>query len=326
MTPKIGYLLPTRELIMEGRPETGPLLRLAERAESLGFDSVWVGDSLTARPRHDPLTLLAAVAGRLPELTIGTAVLLPMLRNPVILAHQVATLDQLCAGKLILGVGFAADRPNIRAEFAAAGVPFEHRIGRMLEGLRLCKALWSGRPVDWNGRWQTSQAVVAPTPARAGGPSLWIGGNLAASLDRAGKFFDGWFPIAPSAADFAAGLVNVRDVARSRGRDPAAVTGAMYLTLSLDDDAARADDRLNNFLVRYYDQPAAATRRRQACYAGPSAGAADWLNAYIEAGASHLILRFAGEHERHLEAVAKMRYAQRAGCPLADSAVFAGHA
>src|ERR1700709_2206658 len=117
MKPKIGYLLPTREEIMEGRPETGPLLRLAERAKSLGFASVWVGDSLTARPRHDPLTLLAAVAARAPRVSIGTAVLLPMLRNPVVLAHQVATLDQIAAGKLILGVGFAADRPNIRAEF-----------------------------------------------------------------------------------------------------------------------------------------------------------------------------------------------------------------
>jgi alkanesulfonate monooxygenase SsuD/methylene tetrahydromethanopterin reductase-like flavin-dependent oxidoreductase (luciferase family) len=309
MTPKIGYLLPTREQIMEGRPETGPLLNLAARAQALGFDSVWVGDSLTARPRHDPLTLLAGVAGRVPGMTIGTAVLLPMLRNPVILAHQVATLDQLSEGKLILGVGFAADRPNIRAEFAAAGVPFEHRIGRMLEGLRLCKALWSGQPVDWNGRWQTTQAVVAPTPYRPGGPPLWIGGNLPPSLDRAGKFFDGWFPIAPSAADFGTGLARVRNVARERGRGPESVSGAMYLTLSLDDDAVKADDRLNNFLVRYYDQPAPVTRRRQACYAGPPAGVAEWLNSYAEAGASHLILRFAGDHERHMDAIAKMRQA-----------------
>src|ERR1700709_1086889 len=144
MKPKIGYLLPTREEIMEGRPETGPLLRLAERAKSLGFDSVWVGDSLTARPRHDPLTLLAAVAGRLPELTGGTAVQLPMRRNPVSVAHQVATLEQLCAGKLILGVGFAADRPNIRAEFAAAGVPFEPPDGRMARAIRPAQAPGSG--------------------------------------------------------------------------------------------------------------------------------------------------------------------------------------
>jgi alkanesulfonate monooxygenase SsuD/methylene tetrahydromethanopterin reductase-like flavin-dependent oxidoreductase (luciferase family) len=303
---QIGYLLPTREAIMEGRPETGALLTLAERAASLGFASIWVGDSLTARPRHDPLTLLAAVAARAPRLGIGTAVLLPMLRNPVILAHQAATLDQIADGKLILGVGFAADRPNIRAEFAAAGVPFEHRIGRMLEGLRLCKALWTGQPIDWDGRWQTTQAVIGPTPARPGGPPLWIGGNLAGSLDRAGRFFDGWFPIAPSPADFAAGLTHVRDVARHHHRDPAAITGAMYLTLSLDDDAAKADDRLNAFLERYYDTPAAGTRRRQAHYAGPPAGLPEWLDSYTRAGASYLVLRFAGDHERHLDTISKL--------------------
>jgi alkanesulfonate monooxygenase SsuD/methylene tetrahydromethanopterin reductase-like flavin-dependent oxidoreductase (luciferase family) len=60
-------------------------------------------------------------------------------------------LDRISEGNLVLGVGFAADLPNIRAEFVAAGVPFEHRIGRMMEGLRLCKALWSGQPVDREG-------------------------------------------------------------------------------------------------------------------------------------------------------------------------------
>jgi alkanesulfonate monooxygenase SsuD/methylene tetrahydromethanopterin reductase-like flavin-dependent oxidoreductase (luciferase family) len=309
MMPRIGYLLPTREHIMEGRPETGPLLDLAARASTLGFDAVWVGDSLTARPRHDPLTLLAGVAGRVPGIGLGTAVLLPMLRNPVILAHQVATLDQLAEGRLILGVGFAADMPNIRSEFAAAGVPFEHRIGRMLEGLRLCKTLWSGQPVDWDGRWQTTQAVVAPTPYRPGGPPIWIGGNLQGSLDRAGKYFDGWFPIAPSAPDFAAGVAHVRNVAREHGRDPSSISGAMYLTVSLDDDAAKAEDRLNRFLERYYSQPAPVLRRRQACYTGSAGGLAEWLDMYAEAGAGHLVLRFAGDHDRQLEAVAKLRHA-----------------
>src|SRR3954465_8364079 len=77
---------------MEGRPETASLLDLAVRAENLGFDSVWVGDSLLARPRHDPLTLLAAAAARTRKVMLGTAVFLPALRNPVVLAHQLATL------------------------------------------------------------------------------------------------------------------------------------------------------------------------------------------------------------------------------------------
>src|SRR5690348_4405973 len=110
--PKLGYLLPTRERVMEGRAETATLLVLAERAETLGFDAIWVGDSLLARPRHDPLTLLAAVAARTRKVEMGTAVLLPALRNPVVLAQQLATLDRIAEGRLILGVGIATDVPN----------------------------------------------------------------------------------------------------------------------------------------------------------------------------------------------------------------------
>jgi alkanesulfonate monooxygenase SsuD/methylene tetrahydromethanopterin reductase-like flavin-dependent oxidoreductase (luciferase family) len=183
---------------MEGRPEAASLLALAERAEGLGYDSLWVGDSLLARPRHEPLTLLAGVAGRVGRVSLGTAVLLPALRNPVLLAHQVATLDQVSEGRLILGI--AADVPNIRAEFGSAGVPFEKRVGRMLEGLRLCRALWTGEPVDWEGRWQVEGGVLAPTPHRPGGPPIWIGGSVQASLERAGRHFDGWFPTGPDAA------------------------------------------------------------------------------------------------------------------------------
>lgn len=307
MAPKLGYLLPTREQIMEGKPDAASLLELATRAEAEGFDSVWVGDSLLARPRHEPLTLLAGVAGRVPRVELGTAVLLPALRNPVLLAHQAATLDQVSEGRLILGVGFAADVANIRAEFAAAGVPFEKRIGRMMEGLRLCRALWSGQPVDWDGRWPVHQGVLAPTPFRTGGPPLWIGGNLATSLERAGKFFDGWFPVAPAADAFAAGLAQVREIAVAAGREPGSVTGAMYMTIALDENKTNAEARLHSFLERYYLRPAAEIRAHQAVYAGPSAGVAEYLDGYAKAGAGHLCIRSAGEHVSHMAALAGIR-------------------
>ena len=139
MPISIGYLLPTRESVMEGRPEAAPLLKLAERAEGLGYDSVWVGDSLLARPRHEPITLLSGVAGRTNRVQLGTAILIPALRNPVVMAHQVATLDQVSDGRTIIGVGIAADVSNVRQEFISAGVPWDKRVGRMLEGLRLCR-------------------------------------------------------------------------------------------------------------------------------------------------------------------------------------------
>ena len=307
MPPRIGYLLPTREQIMGGHPEAAPLLELAQRAERLGFDSVWVGDSLLARPRHEPLTLLAAVAGRLPRVEIGTAVLLPALRNPVLLAHQAATLDQISQGRLILGVGIAADVPNIRAEFASAGVPFDKRVGRMLEGVQLARALWTGKAVDWDGRWKVERGVLGPTPHRPGGPPLWIAGSLPASLERAGRIFDGWLPNSVEAPQWGEQWRQIQDIARNAGRDPNLLTGAMYLTAAIDDDTARANQRLDAYLERYYGQPAAVLRRRQMCYAGPGAGLLEWMRGYVAAGAQHLVMRFAGDHERHLDLVASMR-------------------
>jgi alkanesulfonate monooxygenase SsuD/methylene tetrahydromethanopterin reductase-like flavin-dependent oxidoreductase (luciferase family) len=307
MAPKIGYLLPTRENVMEGRPEAAPLLELAARAEGLGYDSIWVGDSLLARPRHEPLTLLAGVAGRVPRVELGTAVLLPALRNPVLLAHQVATLDQISEGRLILGVGFASDRPNIQAEFAAAGVPWDKRVGRMMEGLRLCQAFWAGQPVDWDGRWQVRGGVLAPTPYRPGGPPLWIGGNLQASLERAGRHFDGWFPNAANHAVYAEHWRQIKVIAAATGRNPERMTGAAYLTVSLDEDATRAEQRLDAFLEGYYGVPATVTRRRQVCYAGAAPGLAAWMAGYADAGATHLVVRFAGEHRQSLPVLETLR-------------------
>jgi alkanesulfonate monooxygenase SsuD/methylene tetrahydromethanopterin reductase-like flavin-dependent oxidoreductase (luciferase family) len=307
MGVRIGYLLPTREHVMAGQPQAAPLLQLAERAERLGFDSIWVGDSVLARPRHEPLTLLAAVASRLPRVEIGTAVLLPALRNPVLLAQQVATLDQIAEGRLILGVGIAADVPPIRREFTAAGVPFEKRVGRLLEGLRLARSLWSGQGVDWDGRWKLEGAVLGITPHRPGGPPIWIGGSLPASLERAGRFFDGWLPLAPAADEWARMWGEIKDIARSAARNSNAVTGAMYLTICVDENRDRANERLNHYLEHYYGQPAATTRRRQAFYVGPQDGLAEWLKGYARAGVHHLVLRIAGDHERHLDIVAALR-------------------
>lgn len=304
---RLGYLLPTREQIMEGRPDAASLLRLAEKAAGHGLDAIWIGDSLTARPRHDPLTLLAAVAARVPKVEIGTAVLLPALRNPVVLAHQVATIDQISEGRLILGVGIARDVPNIRAEFTAAGVPFEKRVGRMMEGLRLAKALWTGQPVDWDGLWSMKDAVLAPTPHRPGGPPLWIAGSLPVSLERAAKHFDGWMPNFGSATQWGQQWQEIDRLARDAGRDPAQLTGSIYLTISLDDDMAKANARLDAYLERYYSHPAAALRKRQECFAGPPSALAEYLSGYVKAGASHLILRFAGDHEKHFGYVAAVR-------------------
>ena len=308
MDLRIGYILPTREGVMEGRHEAAPITDLAAHAEACGIDTVWIGDSVLAKPRHDPLIMLAAIAGRTKTIEMGTAVLLPLLRNPVLLAQQLATLDQAAEGRFIVGIGIGDDSPPVRAEFEAVGVPFEKRVGRLIEAFQLCKALWSGKAVDWDGRWTLRGAVLGPKPYSAGGPPIWAAGNPPAALKRCARYFDGWFASGQSdAAAWATRWAEMQGYAREAGRDPAGLTGAAYFTLSLDDDEAAADDRLNHYLEQYYLLPAEVIRRAGGFYTGSRSGAVDWLMGFVEGGATHLALRIIGNHERNIEIAAQIR-------------------
>jgi len=221
-------------------------------------------------------------------------VLLPALRNPVLLAHAVGTLDQVAEGRILLGVGIAADTPAIRKEFAAAGVPWDRRVGRFLETLDICRRLWSRDHVSFAGKHFTLDDVtVEPKPHRRGGPPIWIGGSGPTALREAARF-DAWFPTGPSVEFFAEHFPRVRAAAREAGRSANAITGAAYVTLALDPSRAAAEERLHTFLETYYAAPARALMARQATYAGPIEGCVEWLQRWIAAGASHLSLRFAG--------------------------------
>ena len=290
---EFGLLIPTREAVMSGRADTAPLLALADRAEATGFDAVWIGDSLTARPRHEPLTLMAAIAGRTRRVKLGTAVLLPALRPPVVLAHIVGTLDRVAEGRVILGVGIAADNPAIRREFAAAGVPWERRVGRFLETMEICRALWRGDHVSFSGKHFTLDDVtMEPKPHRPGGPPIWIGGSGPTGLREAARW-DAWFPTGPSVEFFAEHFPKIQAAARAAGRDGDAVTGAAYVTIALDPSAAAAGERLATFLESYYAAPARTIMARQATYAGPVEGCVEWLQRWIDAGCRLLAVRVA---------------------------------
>ncbi len=122
--PKLGFLLPTRGLLLaEERPQSADrIIDLACRAEEAGLDSVWVGDSLTAKPRLEPLTALAAVAARTNRVRLGTSVLLMALRHPVLLAQTLGTVDLISRGRLMIAAG--------------VGGAFNARAGRRVESSR----------------------------------------------------------------------------------------------------------------------------------------------------------------------------------------------
>jgi alkanesulfonate monooxygenase SsuD/methylene tetrahydromethanopterin reductase-like flavin-dependent oxidoreductase (luciferase family) len=206
----------------------------------------------------------------------------------------VGTLDRVAEGRIILGVGIAGDMPAIRKEFAAAGVPWDRRVGRFLEILAICQALWTRDGVSFSGKHFTLDNVtMEPKPHRPGGPPIWIGGSGPTALREAARF-DAWFPTGPSVEFFAEHFPKIQAAARAAGRKPDAVTGAAYVTLAFDPNPAAAEQRLHSFLETYYSSPARTVMARQATYAGPIEGGAEWLQRWIDAGARHISLRFAG--------------------------------
>ena len=309
MSLSLGYLLPTRERIMVGVHETSQILDLASHADNIGLDSVWIGDSLLAKPRHEPLSLIAAIAGRTKNVKMGTAVLLPMLRNPVLLAHQVATIDQISEGRFIMGIGIARDVPAIRNEFEAAGVPFEKRIGTMIEQMQLCRALWSGEKTDWDGRWTVKDAELAPLPLTKGGPHIWSGGGVSAALKRSARYYDGWFPSGPgNGKDWSKSWTELQGYAQEAGRNPDDITGAAYVTVAINDNIAKANAELEEYLVNYYLRPAEEIRQQQYSVAGDRASVTAWINDFVECGAQHMCIRFTGsDDEKQMDQLARLR-------------------
>jgi alkanesulfonate monooxygenase SsuD/methylene tetrahydromethanopterin reductase-like flavin-dependent oxidoreductase (luciferase family) len=307
---RIGVSLPTRQGAGYAGKPIQHAVELGERAEALGLDSVWAGESLLARPRFEPLTLLAAVAARTERVTLGTCVMLPALHAPVTLAQRLATLDALSRGRLVVGAGIGVDLPATRREYAAAGVPFERRVGRLVETVRACRTLWSSKPEaardDAPGRltadWDLRGIELEPRPHREGGPPFWIGATVAreAALRRTGRGFDGWIPTAPDPGTWATGWHAIQRAAREARREPGAITPSVYLTVSLDRDPAAAEARLGAFYTSYYGLPFDVMRRVQGCFAGSPEDCAAWLAGYVRAGVSHLVLR-SPDLERDLE-------------------------
>ena len=130
------------------------LLDLSEVVEASGFDSVWVGDSLFSKPRYEPITLLAAISQRTSRVKLGTACMVTSTRNPLYLALEWATLDQLSGGRTILGTGAWATRRRASAASSRRSVSTTGDAARMFEeGLAVMRELWTTGSVTFHGRY-----------------------------------------------------------------------------------------------------------------------------------------------------------------------------
>lgn len=284
MTIAFGLLLPSRESLLWGDSNLAFLVEAAREAEAAGYDSVWVGDSLLARPRGEPLTLLAAISSVTSRVSLGTSVLLPLLRHPITQAHVLATLDRLSGERLIVGVGPAADLPGTHMELAAIGVSSDHRVSTLISSVDRMRRLWRDEEPDVH---------LLPRPARSGGPPFWLGAHGPRMLRLAGTKFEGWIPFSPTPAEYARGLEAVRNAAENAGRDPDAVVAAVYLTLAVAGDPREAAREFDAYIRMYYGVPGEVMAKMQASHAGTLESAVEWIRSYTAVGASHVVLRLA---------------------------------
>jgi probable F420-dependent oxidoreductase len=249
---QIGVRLPGGR---EGTREN--IERAARWAEALGFASLWLSDHVIMparvdaaypyasdhrwphRPEHpwiDPLVALAWAGAVAPSLQLGTSVIVLPLRHPIHLAKQVASLDFLSGGRVVLGVGAGW----MAEEFQLLGVPFEDRGRRSVEMVRLMRRLWTGEPVTFEGRiWRVPFGQMAPAPAQRPVPIVW-GGHTEPTYRRIARVGDGWHPLRLSIDEVRAGLARIYALAMEFGRDPTSLTtivrpGAPLTRAELDD-------------------------------------------------------------------------------------------
>ena len=179
----------------EGSSPDG-IRRVAGAAEELGFDSVWATEHIIVGPEavnpygrvYAPLVTLGWIAGWTERVGLGTSIVLAPLHNPMLLAKEVATLQELSGGRCTLGVGMGWHRD----EYEFIGVPFEGRGRSGDEALRLMRALWNGER-DFDGQfWSFRDATAEPHPVPQ--PEIWVGGSSDRAIRRARELGDVWHP------------------------------------------------------------------------------------------------------------------------------------
>jgi probable F420-dependent oxidoreductase len=234
-TMKIGFSL----LNNWGIEDVQALVGLAERAEELGFDSVWthdhvfnvghVFDRIGGRPYYEPLTLLSFVAARTRRVRLGTSVLVLPYHNPIRLAKTAATLDVLSGGRLILGVGVGA----IESEMEAMGTPFKERAAFTDEAIGVMRTLWSEEDPRFDGKYSRFAGMkFSPKPVQKPSVPILIGGVSRAAIRRAARLGDGWQPLGLAPDALGQGIAALRVELRACGRDAAKVPVSIAMSIT----------------------------------------------------------------------------------------------
>ncbi len=319
--PRYGLSLPNRGVLF-GATSVDELLAVSEQADTSGlFDSIWVGDSLFAKPRLESLVLLGAIAARTRQVRLGTCCLSTFpLRDPIFLAAQWAALDQVSHGRMVLGACIGGlPRESAEAEFAPFKVKLSERALRLEEGITILRRLWTEDHVSHQGRfWEFRDLTLEPKPVQKPCPPIWIASNpkleltpphvMDRALRRVGLMADGWMTDNTPVARFKERWELIRQVAREAGRPTQAMESALHLMVNINDDRGAAFEEAVKFLHTYYS-PAMTREYIEGWLAwGSPAAVVEKIRAYVDAGCTTPILRFAswdqkGQLARALAAV-----------------------
>ncbi len=243
-------------------PQVGPLATrenvasFARAVDEAGFDGIWVFDHVVLQKEQqskypysrdgsmgfpptmdflEPLTQLAFIAGITKRAQLGTSVLVLPMRQPVLHAKIMATIDHLSGGRFILGAGIGW----WKQEYEALSVPFERRGKRMDECLELVKKLWTDDFVEFHGEfYDVVDWACNPKPVRPGGIPIWLGGESRGQLQRVGRYADGWHATAKSLPTLRDDFEVAQEAASKAGRDPS------KLLLTIEGGGTLAPDRV----------------------------------------------------------------------------------
>ena len=306
-TPRYGLSLPNRGVLF-GATSVDELLAVSEQADASGaIDSIWVGDSLFAKPRLESLVLLSAIAARTRRVRLGTCCLSTFpLRDPIFLAAQWAALDHVSSGRMILGacVGGSLPREKAEAEFAPFRVKLADRGPRLEEGMTILRRLWAEDHVSHEGRfYKFRDLTLEPKPVQKPCPPIWIATNpkpeltqrhvMDRALRRVGLLGDGWMTDNTPITRFRERWELIRGVAREAHRPTESMESALHLMVNINDDRKVAFEEAVRFLQTYYS-PAMTREYIEGWLAyGPPSAVVEKIQAYVEAGCTTPILRFA---------------------------------
>lgn len=227
-----GFVVPNNF----GVEDPHDLVFLAMFAEELGFDSVWVNhhvlnmgyvhDRLGNTPYHDALITLTWIASKTKRVRIGTSVLVMPYLHPMVLARELATLDHLSGGRLVVGLGVG----SLPEENAALGVQYEGRGAYANEFIEVVRLLWTEPSATYHGQYFSFEGLVAsPKPLQRPHPPIVVGGNRPPALRRVARLGDGWHPLGLTPDGVRKRLPLIRGEEKTAGR-----TGSAAIQVRLD--------------------------------------------------------------------------------------------